>query len=312
MAVLKKVKPKVSIIIINYGKEYFIKKCLDSISKSNYPNKQIIVIDNNRKNLGYAGACNRGAKKANGEYLFFLNNDITLNKKTISLLVKKLQSDPKITIAGGTIKDYDNKKILHKNLGIDIFGFPLTSRKSFYVEGSAIMIKKKVFKKLYFDSDYFMFHEDIDLAWRARLLEYKIGFTNNAYIYHWGGLSAGGRPSEKHKYKTTYLRRFFSERNNLTTLLKNYSSLALFFILPFYLLINIAEAIFFLCLGDFKAINCYLESYLWNIKHLKNTLKKRRKIQKQRKVSDFQIIKNMYFGSAKLLSFIKVGIPKFS
>lgn len=303
---------KVSIIIVNYGKDYFIRKCLWSISKNNYPNKQIIVIDNNKKNLGFAKACNLGAKKAKGEYLFFLNNDIMLGKEAISLLIKKLQSNPKIAIAGGTVRNYDDKKILHRSLGVDIFGFPLTTRKSFYIEGCAIMIKKQVFEKLYFDADYFMFHEDIDLAWRARLLGYKMGFVNNACIYHWGGLSAGGSPSERNKYKTTYLRRFYSERNNLTTLLKNYSLLILFFILPFYLLINLSEILFLLIFGNPKAANCYLKSYSWNIKYLKTTLEKREKIQKQRKVNDFKIMKNMFFGSAKLLSFIKVGIPKFS
>ncbi len=304
--------PKVSIIIVNYGKDYFIRKCLWSISKNDYPNKQVIVIDNNKKNLGFARACNQGAKKAKGEYLFFLNNDIMLHKTTISFLVKKLQSDPKIAIAGCTVKDYQNKKVLHRGLGIDIFGFPLTSRKSFYIEGSAIMIKKQVFEKLYFDADYFMFHEDIDFAWRARLLGYKVGFVPKACIYHWGGLSAGGSPSEKNQYKTTYKRRLYSERNNLATVIKNYSLLALIFILPFYFLVNVAEMFFLLIFGNPKAISCYLKSYLWNIKHLKNTLKKREKIQKQRKVSDFEIMKNMFFGNAKLLSFIKVGIPKFS
>jgi len=304
--------PKVSIIIVNYGKDYFVQKCLESISKSSHSNLQVIVIDNNKKNLGFAGACNLGAKKAKGEYLFFLNNDIMLDKETISLLVKKLQSNQKIAIAGCTVKNYQGEKILHANLSVDIFGFPVTGNKSFYIEGSAIMIKKEVFEKLFFDAQYFMFHEDIDLAWRAKLLGYRVCFLNETCVYHWGGLTAGGNPSERNKYKTTYPRRFYSEKNNLTTLLKNYGLLTLIFILPFYLLINLVEILFFLILGDTKAVICYLKSYHWNIIHLKTTLKKRKKIQQQRLISDVQIIKTMFWGSGKLLSFIKVGIPKFS
>ena len=305
--------PKVSIIIVNYGKNYFIRKCLWSISKNDYPNKQVIVIDNNKKNLGFARACNQGAKKAKGKYLFFLNNDIKLDKKTVSFLVEKFQSDQKIGICACKVKSYDGKTILHSGIGIDIFGFPVKSSKIFYAEGSALMIKKDLFEKIGgFDVDYFMFHEDIDFAWRARLLGYKVGFVPKACIYHWGGLSAGGSPSKKNQYKTTYKRRLYSERNNLATVIKNYSFFTLIFILPFYFLVNVAEMLFLLIFGNPKAISCYLKSYLWNIKHLKNTLKKREKIQKQRKVSDFEIMKNMFFGNAKLLSFIKVGIPKFS
>lgn len=324
---------KVSIIIVNFKGKIFLEGLFSSIKKLTYPNLEIIFVDNspeegniryvkenfpkvevveNNKNLGFSLANNQGAKIAKGEYLFFLNNDTKVNSDALLILVKKMEEDKNIGICGCRMMSYDGKRYFHTGIGLDIFGYPVLKDKIFYVEGSALMIRKELFEKLGgFDEKYFMFHEDIDLCWRARLLGYKIAVAPEAVIYHYAGGSAGGGEIKGKKYETSYLRRYYSERNNIRTLLKNYEIKTLLFILPFYFLINLGEIILFFLTLRWKVVYLYLKAYIWNLINLPDTFQERKKIQKLRKIPDKEIMKNMYFGSGKFLAFLKVRVPKF-
>lgn len=100
--------PETSIVILNYNGFEQIEKCFSSILEQDYKDFEIIFVDNGsdeeefqkthnfiikknsnnqniifvklNKNFGYSIGKNSGAKKANGNYLFFLDNDISLKK----------------------------------------------------------------------------------------------------------------------------------------------------------------------------------------------------------------------------------------
>lgn len=100
-------KSKVSVIVLNYNGLSFLKKCLSSLRNQAYKNYEIIVVDNNstdgsleylkktsniklvqnKKNYGYAKANNIAARVAAGNFLFFLNNDTEVFKKSLENLV---------------------------------------------------------------------------------------------------------------------------------------------------------------------------------------------------------------------------------
>ena len=98
-------KPKVSIIISNLNgiQLDLLKSCIDSLTKPNYSNWELIVVDNastdssvaylkkrfkNHKNCFviqnpinmYSQGLNLGAKKATGKYLAYFNNDTAITK----------------------------------------------------------------------------------------------------------------------------------------------------------------------------------------------------------------------------------------
>ena len=60
-----------SVIVVKYKSEEYLDPCLKSLGES--PLWEIIVVDNDKNNIGYGGGCNLGAKKAKGKYLLFLN-----------------------------------------------------------------------------------------------------------------------------------------------------------------------------------------------------------------------------------------------
>jgi len=130
--------PSVSIIIVNFNGKEFLRRCLASLLTTNYPNFEIIVVDNastdgsleligklfgsyscikaikNRENLGHAEGCNVGAKAAKGKYLVFLDSDTEITtggcikennehsyvpQNWLSELVKVMEGDESIGIA---------------------------------------------------------------------------------------------------------------------------------------------------------------------------------------------------------------------
>ncbi len=324
--------PKVSIITVNYKGKRFLEDFFASLEKLNYQNWEVVFFDNasedgsveyvqrnhsevkvmaSERNLGFAAANNRAAEQATGEYLFFLNNDTKIDPDAISELVGEMEKNPKIGIGGCRMMSYDGERPFHTGIGIDVFGYPIVWRKVFYVEGAALMIKKRLFKKLGgFDSKYFMFHEDIDLAWRSRLLGYQVRAFPKAVVHHFGGGTAGGSEMHKGKYQSSFLRRYYAERNNIRTLLKNYQIQTLIFIFPCYFLMNLLEVLFFLATFKFKVVYLYLKAYAWNLVNLRDTLRERGKIQSNRLLSDRELMREMYFGSGKLFAFKKTGVPE--
>jgi len=133
--------PKVSIIILNWNGWQDTLECLDSLAKIDYPNYEIIVVDNgsideslaklkvqneklkianqnfkiieNKENLGFAGGNNVGIKYAlkNGaDYILLLNNDTLVEPDFLSELVKIGENDKKIGLIGPKIYFYLSDK----------------------------------------------------------------------------------------------------------------------------------------------------------------------------------------------------------
>lgn len=128
--------PKVSIIILNWNGWKDTIDCLESLEKINYPNCEIIVVDNgstdgsleriknhesrikfkiveNKENLGFSGGNNVGIKYAmesRADYVLLLNNDTLVEPDFLSELVKIGESDKKIGLVGPKIYFYPPDK----------------------------------------------------------------------------------------------------------------------------------------------------------------------------------------------------------
>ena len=326
---------KVSVIIINWNGREFIERCLNSIiasdmDKSGY---EVIVADNAsgdnsaslvrerfpgvrllefKENNGFCKGNNLAASSAKGKYLFFLNNDTRIEPWTIRKMLEEIEGDSRIGICGCKMVNYNGTVVFHAGIGMDFLGYPVRKRRPFYVEGSAMMIRKNLFDNLGgFDEDYFMFHEDIDLAWRVQISGYSIGVSEDAVVYHYLGANAGGGElTKENRFVTTTFRRYYCERNNIATLLKNYSLIYLLFIFPVYLLISLVELFLFTITGKIPVVRAYLKAYWWNIRNLKQTLRKRILVQRNRKLGDSAILARMSKIPGKLFVLREFGFPK--
>lgn len=190
-----------------------------SLIRSKFPQVKLIT---NKKNIGFARANNQGAKIAQGGMLMFLNSDTLFTPKTkIENLVGFLKThkkagivSPLLRLKNGQIQptqiSYDfslwrmiadklvkfsalffkrncSFRKLAAKINLDFWDFNKL-RKVDTVVAAAMLIKKKVFRKLGgFDENFFVFLEDSDLCLRTRKLGYDVYFNPSSEIIHlWG------------------------------------------------------------------------------------------------------------------------------
>jgi GT2 family glycosyltransferase len=326
----------ISVIILNWNGRKWLKNCYNSLKTQTFKNFEIILADNAscddsveytkalfsevkiikyKTNLGYAEANNQAAYKAQGKYLLFLNNDTKLEHKCLQELMKHGENRG-CYICAVNFLDYNSNlsKLQDKiiGLGVDLFGYPVSSKNIFYSEGAALFIRKKLFIELEgFDKKHFIFAEDIDLSWRAQLQGHNICFVKSAIVYHEQGGTVTGSSKKGKRHITSMNRRYLTERNTLRNMLKNYSLVVLSVIFPIHLILLGVESLFFLLCGKAGAVkDIYLEALLYNIVILKDTLRARRKIQKQRIVSDIKILERITWNRFYKLEVLrKIGVP---
>lgn len=134
-----------------------------------------------------------------------------------------------------------------------------------------------------------------------------------AVVYHYSGGSLPGGAAKNARYETNHFRRYLGERNMLRNLLKNYSASSLLWVLPTYVIVNIAEMLLFAVIGRVDvAYRCYLKAWWWNITQLHDTLRQRRIIQSSRTVNDREILRHMELTIGKFHALRRMGIPQFS
>ncbi len=330
-------EPLVSIIVLNYNGERWLSSCLESIQAQTYQPIETIVVDNASSdgsmglvatrfpharilrlstNLGYTGANNQAASIATGELLLFLNNDTRVESNAIAKLVAAIDRDGGAGLVLPNITDYENTAKGSCGVGVDKLAYPQAPKDgepAFYADGAALFIRREVFDQLgRFDDDYFIFAEDVDLSWRARLSGYAIAAASSAIVCHYGGGVVTGGHLQGKRFSTTPWRRYMGERNRLTNLLKNYEADTLAWILPCYIAVTGAAMVALAAAGRWELALAYPRAYRWNVRQLARTLRKRAAVQSQRVVPDAEIMRQMLKGSVEFALLRSHGLPRLA
>lgn len=317
-----------SLIIVNYNGFEITKNCLDSIfANSGEVKFEVIVVDSassdgspeklrelfgKRKNFFLikrpkndflAAAYNDGFKKSRGQIVVFMNNDLIVSKNWLTELLKAFKNKG-AGIAGVSLLSYKQKNqidnlgcglnflVYGKRIGAgEIFkpGLP-DFLEAFFVPGSVLSIKRQLFEKIEgFDENYGGNYEDVDLSWRTRLLGYKVLVAKKSIVYHLGSWTVK-------KYLSHADSSYLCRKNRLATILKNAGPAYLILMLPVYFLLQLLIFLKELVLDRNLSLTLTTpKAIYWNLINLSSLAEKRRKIQKARKVSDWQILKLMSF-----------------
>ena len=240
--------PLVSVIVLNYNAGELLLNCIESIKKSAYKNLEIIVVDNistdksqktckekypdirliqNDENFGYCEGNNIGIREAKGDYIIILNPDTIVESNWIEELISAYNKfgeglyQPKILSLDKTEILQSTGNMLH------IFGFGFAKdkgkndnlvetdiKKIGYASGTCLFTSRNVLEKVgLLDSFLFLYHDDLDLGWRASQIGINSYYVPKSKIYH----------VESYSLKWSAKKFYWLERNRKYCLLTHYS-----------------------------------------------------------------------------------------
>lgn len=225
--------PLVVIIILSWDSIEDTLACLRSALCSDYPNFEILVVDNaqqpglgdilqrdfpevyllrNPENLGYAAGNNRGigwALEQGAQWVLLLNDDITLEPDTCRLLVELAAQDLRVAAAGGKVRPKDQPGKLwaageafeRQQPVVEDKGQFNTPQAVRYVAGCCILLSRIALAKIgLFDELYFMLAEEKDWCQRAIRAGFSIRYHPQAVAWHDLRDSLGVRQSPLYHY----------------------------------------------------------------------------------------------------------------
>ena len=210
--------------VINYKTYDELKGCLESLHAQTLPADAIVVVDVDPEavrssefcsapnvhllrtsNRGFAGGANLAldalSNRTDSGFLLLLNPDVRLAPDFVERLLSELVTRPRVALATG--------KLLRPDGSIDSAGIVLPRNRRprdrgseeadrgqydavelvFGASGAAMMIRRSALEDLaidgeVFDEDFFVYHEDTDLSWRAELLGWQVLYVPQARALH--------------------------------------------------------------------------------------------------------------------------------
>lgn len=142
-------------------------------------------------NHGFGAGCNRGARQTEADTLIFLNPD-TAPEPGWTVALADVLREPTIGIASAETPYPGEARSQSRTLIRDAATVP----------AAALAIRRDVFQLLGgFDERLFLYWEDTDLCWRARLLGYRVVTVESAVVFHSRGSSGGARVWAPHQVR---------------------------------------------------------------------------------------------------------------
>lgn len=190
-------------------------------------------------NRGYAYGANRLIERALSdagcEYLLLLNPDVVLEPGFAAAMLRAIEADPDAAIAGGRLIRRDGKTL--DSAGILLgrnrrprdrasderdVGQYAEPEAVFAASGAALWLRLSAARDLavdgeVFDEDFFLYHEETDLAWRAALFGWRVLYVPGARAQHERGWKHGTRfeipPAiRRHSFKNHSLQMIKNDR----------------------------------------------------------------------------------------------------
>ena len=189
-----------------------------AIVQAKFPNVRLLT---NGANLGFSKTVNIGLRVSHGEYLLVLNNDTWIHPHALDALVEYLDRQPDTGIVGpkvvcgdGSLQQQCRRRI-PTPMGAFLYFTKLSHRFADNprfarylmtasddtqttdvdaVSGACMMIRRDVLDKVgLFDEAFYLYGEDLDLCWRAKLAGWHVRYHPASVITHFGGQGGTGK-----------------------------------------------------------------------------------------------------------------------
>lgn len=281
---------KVSIITINYNALEDTLAFLASIEACRIDSNldfEVIVVDNaseesprkalieypwaklvqSKYNLGFAGGNNLGVLDSSGEYLFFVNNDTSLDLTDLEKLISQYEANPEYGLLTPVILNEDTSiqyagytelnTLTGRNKLIDWIEEDTEIKETSYPHGAAMLISRKNLEKVgMMAENYFLYYEELDWGNRIKQAGMKIGVCLSSKIIHKESASVS---------KISECKLYFMTRNRILYIRKHFTKAQRLMFSSFFFLVSIPKSllIFFLKM-DFKSVSAFLAAISWH------------------------------------------------
>lgn len=220
-------EPLASVIILGWGGEPYIANCLAALRRQTYSAVEVIVVDNGSpdrtaeiverdfaevrlirtgQNLGVAGGNNVGLHAARGEICVLINADVEVHPGWLAHLVRAMEADPRIGIAGA--------KLLYPDGTIQFAGGRIEPPRGYtyhlgwhepdrgqcdtladvdFITGATLTIRRSVLEEIGYEDEKFfpIDYEDPDMSYRARAAGYRVVLVPQAVATHHESSTSG-------------------------------------------------------------------------------------------------------------------------
>lgn len=267
--------------------------------RTQFPQAKIVTLTSN---VGYRRAVNIGAHKAQGEYLVVCNQDTRMDTAWLSEMVESIEADRTVGIIAPKILMFDDSQVINeagntlhytglygsRGIGAQIAKYSVPETIA-TMSGCCFLIRRDLWTKLggfsedfdQFDTDWHASFEDVDLAWRAQLMGYKVMFCPRALMYH--KYEAKGMPPE----------RFCSyEWGRYLVILRNYELRTLILLIPPLLVIEAGAWLYAIAKGQ-PWLTGKAGVMNWLATNIPQLRQMRCHVQESRTVPDRTIVKRM-------------------
>ncbi len=306
--------PLISVVMLNYNGLSYLKRTVHPILKLDYPDYEFIIVDNGstdgsidfikkfrrirlirsprarEKNF----ACNYAIKRAKGEYILLLDNDIlNTNSKILNELIKSINTTAYTGSIGVAFMN-EGERYFRDYGGFFNFNFIKTRKVTTphfsknldqipigFAQGACLFIKKSIWQEVEGYDEHLKFGgDDNDLGIRLWINSYNNYLYAKTLQVHIG---LSERQDDK-KYSLKFKEMFYA---HLYTIVKDFTFSNMIITLVghsiFMFLKSIKQAIFRFNIGPFLA---FFQGYHLFLKDLPYALKKRKEIQSKRIIKE--------------------------
>jgi GT2 family glycosyltransferase len=292
-------------IVVAYNSGAALTRCLDALCGDDV---DVVVVNNGDRgpeiedaaeresvrlleagnNNGFGAGCNRGAAATDADVLVFLNPDTVAQHGAVAALARRLE-DPGVGIVQARLRLLERPDLLNSSGNVvhvsglawpGGFGDPVDRlvepREIAYASGAALAIRADLFSELGgFTEELFLYQEDLELCWRARLRGLQIVVDPGADVLHDYVLERADRRKE-----------YYLERNRLVFVLTAFSARLLLLLAPILLAVEAGLVLIAVRQGWPRE---KARGWAWLVRHRSWLVRRRREVQTARRVPDREL-----------------------
>ncbi|MGQ9672641.1 MAG: glycosyltransferase family 2 protein [Candidatus Aminicenantales bacterium] len=246
-------KPELTVIIVGHNSRVHLERCLASLEREGKSKEaEVILVDNhssdgtqalvkqsfpwvslieNKENVGYARANNQGIQSSRANFILFLNPDTAIPKGALSFLLQELKERPERAAIAPRLVREDGVFQVSFGRKPDFFGeaiqklllnpyfrlklrFSVRPREVGWLSGACLLVRRSALEEAgFFDENFFLYFEDIDLCVRLRKNGYRLVFDPRVLVLHLGQASTSAhRLLSRIEYRRSQI--YFYKKHN--------------------------------------------------------------------------------------------------